>query len=192
MKWKNRKHQASIAFDSQKVFYTAGMASRAVFTHLHTSPLGLTPQEAENRQSVYGKNEVVHEKKKKPFTTFIKAFINPFIGVLTILVIISFVLDVLMAEPGEQEWTSIIVISTMVICSAILRFRQEWKASTAPYGDQHLPREAFRLPRQRNQHHGTGSGRCHSAGSRRHDSGRCPHHRSQRPFCQPVVTHRRI
>ena len=129
MKWKNRKHQASIAFDSQKVFYTAGMASRAVFTHLQTSPLGLTPQEAENRQSVYGKNEVVHEKKKKPFTTFIKAFINPFIGVLTILVIISFVLDVLMAEPGEQEWTSIIVISTMVICSAILRFRQEWKAS---------------------------------------------------------------
>ena len=59
----------------------------------------------------------------------IKAFINPFIGVLTGLVIISFILDILLAEPGEQDWTAIVIISTMVVFSAILRFRQEWKAN---------------------------------------------------------------
>ncbi len=59
----------------------------------------------QERQSVYGRNEVVHEQKKNPFILFIKTFINPFIGVLTGLAIISLFLDVLMADPGEQEWT---------------------------------------------------------------------------------------
>lgn len=60
---------------------------------------------------------------------FAKAFINPFVGVLTALVAISFVMDVLMAAPGDQDWTSIIIVTTMIILSAILRFTQEWKAN---------------------------------------------------------------
>lgn len=60
---------------------------------------------------------------------FAKAFINPFVGVLTALVIISFVMDVLMAAPGDQDWTSIIIVTTMIVLSAILRFTQEWKAN---------------------------------------------------------------
>lgn len=60
---------------------------------------------------------------------FAKAFINPFVGVLTALVAISFVMDVLMAVPGNQDWTSIIIVTTMIVLSAILRFTQEWKAS---------------------------------------------------------------
>ena len=87
--------------------------------------------EVEHRQSLYGKNEVEHEKRKNPVSVFIQAFINPFIGVLTGLLIISFVLDVLWAEPGEQDWITIVVISTMVVFSAILRFCQEWKASAS-------------------------------------------------------------
>ncbi len=35
----------------------------------------------------------------------------------------------MMAAQGEQDWTAIIIITTMVVVSAILRFRQEWKAS---------------------------------------------------------------
>lgn len=60
---------------------------------------------------------------------FAKAFINPFVGVLTALVAISFVMDVLMASPGDQDWTSIAIVTTMIVLSAILRFSQEWKAN---------------------------------------------------------------
>ena len=74
---------------------------------------------------------MVHEQKKNPFIVFIKTFINPFIGVLTGLAVISLVIDVLMAEPGEQEWTGVVIIAVMVVCSAILRFWQEWKANEA-------------------------------------------------------------
>ena len=78
----------------------------------------LTRAEVEDRQLTYGKNEVVHEQKKNPFIVFIKTFINPFIGVLTGLAVISLVIDVLMAEPGEQEWTGVVIIAVMVVCSA--------------------------------------------------------------------------
>lgn len=127
--WKNKKHKTQFAFNSEKVFLAAAQPTDSVFGYFQTTSMGLSPEEVERRQSLYGKNEVEHEKKKNPVSTFIKAFINPFIGVLTGLVIISFVLDVMLADPGEQDWTAIVIISTMVVFSAILRFWQEWKAS---------------------------------------------------------------
>ena len=36
-----------------------------------------------------------------------------------------------LANPGEQDWTAIIIILTMVIASSILRFWQEWKANAS-------------------------------------------------------------
>lgn len=127
--WKKKKRTTQFAFNAEKVFLAAAQPLESVFNYFQTSRTGLDAEEVESRQSMYGKNEVAHEKKKNPVSSFIKAFINPFIGVLTGLVIISFVLDVLLAEPGEQDWTAIVIISVMVVFSAILRFRQEWKAN---------------------------------------------------------------
>lgn len=99
--WKKKKRKEQFAFNAEKVFLAATQPLGSVFSYFQTSRIGLTADEVEKRQSVYGRNEVEHEKKKNPLSTFIKAFINPFIGVLTGLVVISFVLDVLLAAPGE-------------------------------------------------------------------------------------------
>lgn len=131
MKWKKKLQQPQYALNSEKVFLTATQPTKSVYSYLQTTRLGLTRAEVEDRQLTYGKNEVVHEQKKNPFIVFIKTFINPFIGVLTGLAVISLVIDVLMAEPGEQEWTGVVIIAVMVVCSAILRFWQEWKANEA-------------------------------------------------------------
>ena len=131
MKWKKKLQQPQYALNSEKVFLTATQPAKSVYSYLQTTRLGLTKAEVEDRQLTYGKNEVVHEQKKNPFIVFIKTFINPFIGVLTGLAVISLVIDVLMAEPGEQEWTGVVIIAVMVVCSAILRFWQEWKANEA-------------------------------------------------------------
>ena len=127
--WKKKTRKTQFAFNAEKVFLAAAQPLDTVWGYFQTTRSGLTGEEIENRQEVYGKNEVEHEKKKNPVSAFIKVFINPFIGVLTGLVVISFVLDVLLAEPGEQDWTAIVIISTMVIVSTILRFCQEWKAN---------------------------------------------------------------
>ena len=131
MKWKKKLQQPQYALNSEKVFLTATQPAKSVYSYLQTTRLGLTRAEVEDRQLTYGKNEVVHEQKKNPFIVFIKTFINPFIGVLTGLAVISLVIDVLMAEPGEQEWTGVVIIAVLVVCSAILRFWQEWKANEA-------------------------------------------------------------
>ena len=131
MKRKKKLQQPQYALNSEKVFLTATQPAKSVYSYLQTTRLGLTRAEVEDRQLTYGKNEVVHEQKKNPFIVFIKTFINPFIGVLTGLAVISLVIDVLMAEPGEQEWTGVVIIAVMVVCSAILRFWQEWKANEA-------------------------------------------------------------
>lgn len=131
MKWKKKLQQPQYALNSEKVFLTATQPAKSVYSYLQTTRLGLTRAEVEDRQLTYGKNEVVHEQKKNPFIVFIKTFINPFIGALTGLAVISLVIDVLMAEPGEQEWTGVVIIAVMVVCSAILRFWQEWKANEA-------------------------------------------------------------
>lgn len=127
--WKRKKSKEQFAFNAEKVFLAAGQPLESVFNYFQTTPMGLTSEEVEKRQSLFGKNEVVHEKRKKPLIMFAKAFINPFVGVLTALVAISFVMDVLMASPGDQDWTSIAIVTTMIVLSAILRFSQEWKAN---------------------------------------------------------------
>ena len=127
--WKKKKNIRKMAFNTETVLMAAKAPLNTVLTYFQTTSLGLTDEEVEKRQGLYGKNEIVHEQKKKPLVMLAKAFINPFVGVLTILVAISYVMDVWMADPGDQDWTSIIVVSTMIILSTILRFVQEWKAN---------------------------------------------------------------
>lgn len=131
MLWKKKKHPSQSHFNAEKVFLAASQPIESVYPYFQTQRTGLTDKQVEKRQNLYGKNEVIHEQKKNPVSTFVKAFINPFIGVLTMLVIISFVLNVLFAPPGEQEWTSIVIVCTMIVFSAILRFSQEWKANAS-------------------------------------------------------------
>lgn len=131
MMWKKKKTNQAVLFNTEKAFMAAAQPLNVVYPYFQTIPLGLTDEDVRVRQELYGRNEIVHEQKKKAIIRFCEAFINPFIGVLTALAIVSLVIDVLMAEPGEQEWTSVIVITIMVVLSAILRFWQEKKAGEA-------------------------------------------------------------
>jgi len=98
---------------------------------LDTALTGLTKTEARERRGKFGLNEVAHEKAPKWFVQFFQAFLNPFIGVLIILVIISLITDVKIQKPGEEDYTTVIVISTMVLLSAMLRFVQEFRSNQA-------------------------------------------------------------
>ncbi len=115
-------------YNSEYARYASRQSLENVYEALNTHKHGLSEHGVESRRRKFGENIVVHEERTNPIKLFVSAFINPFIGVLTALIIISFVLDVLLAEPGEQDWTTIIIISTMVVFSAILRFVQELKA----------------------------------------------------------------
>lgn len=128
--WKKTR-KMKLEFNAEKIFLASELSMSSVFSYFQTAPQGLNNEEVEKRQSLYGRNEVEHEKKMHPLTMLIKAFINPFIGVLTALIIISYIIDVYIAAPEEKDFTSIIIIASMVILSTILRFWQEYKASVS-------------------------------------------------------------
>ncbi len=115
-------------YNSEYARFASRQSLKHVYSALNAHRLGLSEHDVEGRRRKFGENIVVHEERTNPMKLFVSAFINPFIGVLTALILISFVLDVVLADPGEQDWTTIIIISTMVVFSAILRFVQELKA----------------------------------------------------------------
>lgn len=128
--WKKTR-KMKLEFNAERIFLASEQPITSVFNFFQTALQGLDSEETTKRQSIYGKNEIEHEKKIRPLTMFIMAFINPFIGVLTVLIIISYFLDVYLASPEEKDFTSIAIIATMVILSTILRFWQEYKASVS-------------------------------------------------------------
>ncbi len=131
MIWRKKRNRKSPAFNSEKVFLAATQSLESVSTYFQTTSHGLTHEDIKVRQRLYGTNEIIHEQKQNPILMFCKAFINPFIGVLMALVMVSLVIDVLMVTPEEREWTSIVVITIMVLLSVILRFTQEWRSGKA-------------------------------------------------------------
>ncbi len=123
-----RQQPTRAVYNSEYARFVSRQGLESVYQSLHSHRYGLGRHDVESRRNKFDTNVVEHEERTNPTKLFITAFINPFVGILTALVVISFVLDVYMAEPGEQDWTTIIIITTMVIFSALLRFVQELKA----------------------------------------------------------------
>lgn len=102
---------------------------KTVLNKLNTTFEGLDSAESELRLETYGSNQIAHEKTAPWFVQLIKAFLNPFIGVLIFLAGISLIMDVILAAPEDRSWRTVIVITIMVTISGMLRFIQEFRSS---------------------------------------------------------------
>ncbi len=89
---------------------------------LKTSLEGLPPQEAQNRLSVYGPNELKKEKGKSP----IKLFFAQFTDVLMIILLIATGLSFAIGETVDA-----LIILAIIVASAVLGFTQEFRSEKA-------------------------------------------------------------
>ena len=105
--------------------------SNLFFSQFDTNAEGLSVEQVQEKLTAYGLNEVHHEKAPSWAKQLIQAFINPFIGILLIIAIISFIVDVWMAKPGEAEYKTVIMVGIMVMVSSLLRFFQEYRSNRA-------------------------------------------------------------
>jgi len=99
------------------------------FKSLDTSIEGLNKEESEIRLEKYGKNEIKHEKTSPWYVQLLKSFINPFIGVLIFIALVSFIVNVLLAAPADRDYKVITVVAIMVLISGLLRFFQEYRSN---------------------------------------------------------------
>jgi len=105
--------------------------NKSFYSTLESNEQGLSKAEVANKKGEFGLNEIQHEKAPAWYVQLFRAFLNPFIAVLIILASVSFVMDVLLAAPGEQDYKTVIVVGVMVMLSSLLRFWQEYTSNRA-------------------------------------------------------------
>jgi Mg2+-importing ATPase len=96
--------------------------AEAVLHILGSHPLGLTETEAERRLEKYGPNEVAHERAVRWPVLLLRNFKNPFVGVLAVLGLVSYLTD---------DTKGTVLVSVMVALSVLMRFLQEFRSSRA-------------------------------------------------------------
>lgn len=100
----------------------------SIYNDLNSSKNGLSEKEAINRLDSYGPNEITYKKKNPWYVYLLKSFLDPFVLILVVIVVISYFTDILFAPSGEDSWITISIISIMIIISVILKFFQEYKS----------------------------------------------------------------
>jgi Mg2+-importing ATPase len=101
------------------------------FLMFDTNESGLTSDEVSKRQQKFGLNEIAHDKAPAWYVQLFQAFLNPFIGILIALAIVSLITDVFLAAPRDRDYKTVIVVSVMVLLSSLLRFWQEFRSNNA-------------------------------------------------------------
>jgi len=96
-----------------------------------TSLSGLDDDAVKSKRKQFGTNQIQREKAPSWLKQLLTAFINPFIGILLVIAIVSFIIDIWLATPDERDYKTIIVVSVMVLISVILRFVQEFRSNQA-------------------------------------------------------------
>ena len=102
-----------------------------LMAQLGTGQEGLTQARVAKAREEFGENRVSHGKKTSVLQHIVVSFINPFTAILFVLAIVSFFTDILLADPGEANATTVIIIVSMVLISGFLRFIQELRSGNA-------------------------------------------------------------
>ncbi|MEG2222296.1 MAG: magnesium-translocating P-type ATPase [Oscillospiraceae bacterium] len=120
---------ASRAATNKRLLDAAGMSSEKLLSAYETRWGGYRETMVERMRAKYGENQITHQKSDSLLKRLLCAFINPFTAVLFVLALISVVTDVLMVAAADRDFTSVIIVMTMVIVSGTLRFVQETRSN---------------------------------------------------------------
>ncbi len=116
---------------NERLRYAAVNEIDQVYAYFNTSAHGLTQERVENARETYGANIVTHGKKEPLIKRLFHAFVNPFTAILFVLALVSAFTDIIWAQAGEKDPTTVIIIATMVMISGVLRFVQETRSGNA-------------------------------------------------------------
>ncbi len=109
----------------------AAAKTDTLFDNLNTTPKGLSEDLVDASRELYGDNKVTHGKKVSLPKRIAESFINPFTAILFGLTAVSAFTDIILAEPGEADPLTVVIIMTMVLISGVLRFVQETRSGNA-------------------------------------------------------------
>ena len=115
----------------ERMLFASSHDESKVLEKFGTTECGLNAALIEKSIDEYGNNTVTHGKKESLLKRICTAFVNPFTAILFVLALVSVFTDIIYAVPGEQSYITVIIITTMVMISGILRFVQETRSGNA-------------------------------------------------------------
>ena len=101
------------------------------FATYKTSALGLIDDQVEENRDTYGENVITKGQEDSMIKKIYESIINPFTVILLVIALVSFITNVWLAKPGEQDPTTSIIIVTLVLISGGIRFIQELRSDKA-------------------------------------------------------------
>ena len=101
------------------------------FTHYKTSARGLIEEQVEENRDTYGENVITKGQEDSMIKKIYESIINPFTVILLVIALVSFITNVWLAKPGEQDPTTSIIIVTLILISGGIRFIQELRSDKA-------------------------------------------------------------
>ena len=103
----------------------------STFANYKTSALGLVDDQVEENRDAYGENVITKGQEDSMIKKIYESIINPFTVILLVIALVSFITNVWLAKPGEQDPTTSIIIVTLVLISGCIRFIQELRSDKA-------------------------------------------------------------
>ena len=103
----------------------------STFANYKTSALGLVDEQVEENRDAYGENVITKGQEDSMIKKIYESIINPFTVILLVIALVSFITNVWLAKPGEQDPTTSIIIVTLVLISGGIRFIQELRSDKA-------------------------------------------------------------
>ena len=86
----------------------------STFANYKTSALGLVDDQVEENRDTYGENVITKGQEDSMIKKIYESIINPFTVILLVIALVSFITNVWLAKPGEQDPTTSIIIVTLV------------------------------------------------------------------------------
>ena len=103
----------------------------STFATYKTSALGLVDDQVEENRDTYGENVITKGQEDSMIKKIYESIINPFTVILLVIALVSFITNVWLAKPGEQDPTTSIIIVTLILISGGIRFIQELRSDKA-------------------------------------------------------------
>lgn len=112
----------------QRILHYAYTGTDTLYGDFQISEDGYDEEQIEKSRQKYGSNLLAGRAKDTIWYRLRRAFINPFTTILFVLVMISFVTDVLLASNFSRDMTTVLIILCMLLISGIVRFIQEMRS----------------------------------------------------------------
>ena len=107
----------------------AAASPEAAIQSFNSTSNGLSSNQVDELRQKFGANEVSHEKAPSALKQLVQAFLTPFNMLLLIVALVSLFTDVFLVTAAEREYKTVLLVTTMVMISSLIRFWQEYRSN---------------------------------------------------------------